>query len=250
MLGQALVLPLLFSGAALQDQVPALSPSGQTAPALGPGQLRHSTAQELLVVTEVSRIRLHPREYAKWLRTQLKYFEGTLWRLPDHVPIRTNEGASALQELIDFLESTPVVGPLRWNEGLSHAARQLVLEQGPTGQTGHKGPAGSTVRDRVLKFGLHQSLLGEVINYGDEKPRWTVMQLLIDDGVPNRGHRKNLFNPDFHVAGAAIGPHSEYGSMTVVDLVDDYTSNPEYQERAILSPAEIGKPASTTNGNQ
>jgi uncharacterized protein YkwD len=192
---------------------------------------RHSTAEEQLVVTELSKVRLHPKEYAKWLRTQLKYFEGTLWHLPDHVAIRTEEGAPALQELIAFLESTPTIGPLRWNEGLSHAARELVLEQGPTGQTGHKGPHGSVMRDRILKFGLHQSLIGEIINYGDEKPRWTVMQLLIDDGVAGRGHRKNIFNPDFHVAGAAIGPHKEYGTMTVVDLADGYTSNPELQER-------------------
>jgi len=210
-------------------QIPA-SPTSKPAPAPDPQWTRHSSAEEQLVVIELSKVRLHPREYARWLRTQLKYFEGTLWRLPDHVPIRTNEGPAALQELIEFLESTPALGPLRWNEGLSRAARELVLEQGPTGQTGHKGPQGSLIRDRILKYGLHDSLFGEIINYGDEKPRWTVMQLLIDDGVPGRGHRKNIFNPGFHVAGAAIGPHKEYGSMTVVDLADGYTANPELQE--------------------
>ncbi len=193
-------------------------------------QTRPSTAEEKLVILEMSKVRLHPREYAKWLRTQLKYFEGTLWRLPDHTPIRTNEGSGALVELIDFLEKLPPIGPLHWSEGLSRAARQLVLEQGPTGQTGHKGPGGSLMRDRILNHGLHQSLIGEVINYGPEKPRWTVMQLLIDDGVPGRGHRKNIFNADFHMAGAAIGPHAGYEEMTVVDLADDFKDNPETNE--------------------
>jgi uncharacterized protein YkwD len=180
-----------------------------------------------MVVTEMSRIRLHPKEYARWLNTQVKYFEGTLWRLPEHVPIRTEEGANALEELIAFLEKSHSIGPLRWNEGLSRAARSLVQEQGPTTQTGHIGPSGSTLHTRVLRHGLYVSTVGEVINYGPEKARWTVMQLLIDDGVPSRAHRKAVFNPDFHVAGAAIGPHAGYGEMTVVDLADGFTENPE-----------------------
>lgn len=236
---------LLFVSGALGAQAPVdlVDPDARPKPevevevevgagiAADPRMTRPSTAEERLVITELSRVRLHPREYARWLRTQLKYFEGTLWRLPEHVPIRTNEGPSALEELIGFLESIEPIGPLRWNEGLSRSARSLVLEQGPTGQTGHKGPTGSILRDRMLKFGLHESLIGEVLNYGDEKPRWTVMQLLIDDGVPGRGHRKNIFNPDFHVAGAAIGPHAEYGTMTAVDLADGFTSNSDIPEK-------------------
>jgi uncharacterized protein YkwD len=63
---------------------------------------------------------------------------------------------------------------------------------------------------------------GEVINYGQETARMTVIMLVIDDGVPDRGHRRNLFNDQFQVAGAAIGPHRIYGEMTVVDLADTF----------------------------
>ena len=69
-------------------------------------------------------------------------------------------------------------------------------------------------------------LIGEVINYGPETARMTVIMLVIDDGVPDRGHRKNLFNPDFRTAGAAIGPHKGYGAMTVVDMADSFTARP------------------------
>ena len=196
-----------------------LTAMAQTGPAL-------STTEERQVVLEMSKVRLQPREYAHWLRTQTKYFAGRLWNLPERVPIKTQEGAAALEELIAVLEHSPSLGPLRWSEGLSLAARQWVLEQGPTGRIGHTGPGGSTLQSRALQQGLHQSLLGEVINYGRETPRWTVVQLLIDDGVPSRGHRNAILNPDFHVAGAAIGPHAAYEEMTVVDLADAFVGNP------------------------
>lgn len=210
--------PLLLM--AQEDPAPPVPATTQS-----PRQVR-ATGEEKLVVLEMSKVRMYPREYGRWLRTQRKYYHGTLMKLPDHVPIRTEEGVAALDELLEFLETVKPIGPLAWSEGLSQAARHLVFEQGPTGQTGHKGPTGSTVKSRVHLYGEPNETWGEVINYGAEKPRWTVMQLLIDDGVPGRGHRKNIFNPAFKTAGAAIGPHTEYGTMTCVDMADAFKEGP------------------------
>ena len=154
-----------------------------------------------------------------------------LWRLLDHVPIRTNEGRSAVLEAAEFLESVePVMELIGYSEALHLAARDHVLDQGPTGGIGHSGTDGSRPGQRMRRYGepgdATGSLTGEVINYGDETPRMTVIQLVIDDGVPDRGHRHNLFNPKFRAAGAAIGYHKEYGTMVVVDLADAFTANP------------------------
>lgn len=214
------LLALILSPLLLLAQEDPASASSKS-----PRQVR-STGEEKLVIQEMSKVRMYPREYARWLQTQRKYYQGTLLKLPNHVPIRTEEGLSALDELLDFLQSVKPIGPLTWSEGLSQAARHLVLEQGPTGQTGHKGPSGSTMKGRIHTYGEPNETWGEVINYGAEKPRWTVMQLLIDDGVADRGHRKNIFNPEFKTAGAAIGPHSDYGTMTCVDMADAFTEGP------------------------
>ena len=187
-----------------------------------------STAEEQAVVREITKIRMFPREYAKYLRALGTRFEGTLWRLRDHVPIRTNEGRDAVLEAAAFLETVePIQGVLAYSEGLHLAARDHVLDQGPSGQTGHVGTQGSRFGERIGRHGQQGSLIGEVINYGEETPRMTVIQLVIDDGVPDRGHRRNLFNPRFRVAGAAIGYHKGYGSMTVVDLADTFTDAPQ-----------------------
>ena len=163
--------------------------------------------EEQAVVREISKIRMFPKEYAKYLRSLGTRFRGPLWYLHDHVPIRTNEGRDALEEAADFLEDVkPIPEPLVFSEGLHGAARSHVLAQGPTGLLGHVGVDKSTPGQRMERFGKPGGLRGEVINYGEETPRMTVIQLVIDDGVPDRGHRKNIFNPAFGWRGRPSDP--------------------------------------------
>ena len=38
-----------------------------------------------------------------------------------------------------------------------------------------------------------EGMSGENIAYGEQGPEMTIMSLAIDDGVPSRGHRENIF---------------------------------------------------------
>jgi hypothetical protein len=42
--------------------------------------------------------------------------------------------------------------------------------------------------------------------------------LIIDDGVPSRGHRANIFNPSWRVHGCFTGYHKVYNTQTVQDF--------------------------------
>jgi uncharacterized protein YkwD len=207
--------------------VPLCIPVCLAAQPVAPAAAVRSTPEEQAVVREMTKIRMFPREYAKYLRALGDRFDGKLWRLRDHLPIRTEEGRAAVLEAAEFLETVrPIPGALAFSERLHDAARDHVLDQGPSGQTGHVGTDGSQFFQRIRRHGQGGQLLGEVISYGNETPRMTVIQLVIDDGVPDRGHRKNIFNPEFQVAGAAIGYHRGYGAMTVVDLADRFDDVP------------------------
>ncbi|MCM2249838.1 MAG: CAP domain-containing protein [Geothrix sp.] len=185
-----------------------------------------ATAFERAVVQEMSEARTQPKVYAKHLRELRPYFEGTLWNRPGRVPLRTEEGLAALDEAIAFLESVRPVSPLRFNEGLARAARLHAQDLGPRGSLEHVGSDGSRLSDRLNRLGRWHGLIAENISTGEEEARQVVIQLLVDDGVAGRGHRKNLFNPDLHQAGAGSAPHRDYRVVTVIDYADGFTPVP------------------------
>ena len=55
----------------------------------------------------------------------------------------TNEGAKAIQELIDFLNAQKPLPVMDWQQGLMPASRDHVQDTGPTGIIGHNGSNGS-----------------------------------------------------------------------------------------------------------
>jgi uncharacterized protein YkwD len=210
-----LVPALLWAGLAAQAPPQGVMPAVEKA-----------TTFERAVVQEMSDARVMPRAYAKHLRAWRGLFEGTLWKRPGRVPLRTEEGVAALDEAIAFLESTRPTGPLRFNEGLARAARLHAQDLGPRGALEHVGSDGRRLSERLNSLGTWQGTVAENIATLEEDPRQVVIQLLVDDGVPSRGHRHNLFNPDLHQAGTGVAPHRDYRTVIVVDYASGFILNP------------------------
>ncbi|MCZ6766053.1 MAG: CAP domain-containing protein [bacterium] len=177
---------------------------------------------EEAVVHEVNLARTNPRLYAKFTRQWRQYYDGNLRKAPGHNPVRTIEGVAALDEAILYLESVDPVQPLIWSEGMSEGARDHVDNTGPAGDIGHSGSNGSAVGERVNRYGRWQHRVGENISYGGNDAREFVMRLIIDDGIADRGHRTNIFAPDFRYVGVAFGYHATYKTMCVMTLATEY----------------------------
>ncbi len=178
------------------------------------------------IMKEVNLARTNPGAYASWLRGQRQYYRGTQLRRPGEVPIRTKEGLAAVDEASRWLEKQRPVGALGYSKGLSLAARDLVAPQGASGGFGHTGPDGSTPAGRIERHGQWESVIGENVAYGQRTARDVVAAFIVDDGVPGREHRKNLFNAAFRVMGVDCGPHSAYGTTCAITFAGGYHEKP------------------------
>ncbi len=69
--------------------------------------------------------------------------------------------------------------------------------------------------DRIERYGEWEVTIAENIDFGGETAEAVVSDLVIDDGNMNRGHRKNMFNPELKVVGIATGSHAEYKHLAV-----------------------------------
>ena len=175
------------------------------------------------VLREINLARTDPHSYAGFLREFRRLFRGNSFLLPgSRELVITDEGVAAVDEAIRFLDRQKPQPPLTWSSGLAAAAMELVSDGGTTGGIGHTGRRSGGMKERIERHGTWQGGIGENISYGYDEARLVVMQLIVDDGVPDRGHRNILFNNTFGTAGVACGPHPVYGSMCVIDFAGSF----------------------------
>ena len=175
------------------------------------------------IVLELNKVRTNPSAYARvYMETRRRNYNGRLYLRPGQTDLRTKEGRPALEECIRVLRNTEALTALRPSPGLSRAASDHVKDTGPRGMIGHKGIDRSTVGTRVSRYGKWSGYIAENISYGPNRAREIVIQLLVDDGVSSRGHRKNILENQFAYVGIAVGPHRTFTTMCVMDFATAY----------------------------
>lgn len=132
--------------------------------------------------------------------------------------IATQEGQAAVQEAIDFLRNQEPLPPLESSAQVALAAQTHADDQAD-GATGHTGSDGSSSSDRITRAGALNSASGENIAYGSPTGQEVILDLIVDDGVPGRGHRVNIFTPRWTHTGTGCGPHATYGLVCVINYI-------------------------------
>ena len=177
------------------------------------------------VVREMNLARQNPALYATFVQELRSRMNGNVMVL-GHTRIRTKEGTAAVDEAIRFLQRAQPLPPLTLSRGMSRAAADHCADQADGG-FGHEGKDRSHAGQRIARYGNFSGGWGENISYGKSTAREVVLALIIDDGLPARKHRANIFNPNYNFAGAAFGPHARFRTMCSMDFAGGYAERGE-----------------------
>ncbi|NJS13793.1 MAG: CAP domain-containing protein [Sphingopyxis sp.] len=174
---------------------------------------------EVAVLAEINLLRSDPAAYAHVLREYRTRIRGkVVFDAEDNLVEISNEGVRAVDEAIAALESANPVGRLNAGDVLAIAAADHASDQAESGEIGHQS-RGRGPGERVMARGGGR-FVSEVISYGQRTPRDVVRQLIVDDGVPSRGHRHLLLTNHYRFAGVGCDSHARWKAMCVVKLAD------------------------------
>ena len=178
------------------------------------------TPYEARVLAALNFARAQPVAYAETLKRYRTYYRAKLVSPPGaEEDVETVEGVRPVDEAIAFLTRRPAIATVAPGNTLAAAATDHAAQQAHSGAIGHGGDDGSSPSDRAERRG-GGPYVAEAIMYGAADADDVVRQLIIDDGVADRGHRTILFEAHLHFAGVACRPHPSYRTVCVIDLAD------------------------------
>ena len=175
---------------------------------------REDICTEVLGV--INRLRASPSLFISRLEGMRPNFSGRGYRTKGSTTtLMTKEGVAAVEEAIRYLNRATPVGSLQLKPELRRTAQGWADDLGRRGATGHGDFSGR------LRSALGDTFVGaraENIGYGSKDPTDIVLQWVVDDGVPDRGHRENLMSKDYKFAGLGFANHPSFGSVCVIDF--------------------------------
>jgi len=150
------------------------------------------SSQELDMVAEINLLRGNPSGYIQYVDAYVS-------------EQRRTGGFPVDQAVVDELKSElRQLGPLSIltpSQCIYQAAKDHGIDQKPTGDVNHEGRDGSWPWDRVRKACPNMQDGNENLVAGTPNIRTAVILLLIDEGIPTRGHRKTLLKPEWRYVG-------------------------------------------------
>jgi uncharacterized protein YkwD len=184
------------------------------------------SAFEQIVFQELNRARTRPADYAAFLEEVKAQYDALLPKIPGEDRRQPDDFLRPLYEAIDTLKAAPSLPALELSRGLSTAARDHLRDQSQADTVSHTGHNGSSLAERVNRYGRWEVGLGENIAHGSSTPQRLAMQLLIDASNPGRNYRLNVLNPAFSVSGIACGNSLQYRNLCVITFAGKYVEQP------------------------
>ena len=184
------------------------------------------------LVNEINEFRTNPKEYAKKINKYVSYCKGKILKIPgSNAGIRTEEGAAAYTEAVDFLSKQEGVDPLEPSKGLGRIADDFLKEV----QKVDPSELGDIDIDEIIeRYGAFSGNLSRAMDFGGETPELVLINLVVSDGDPSRGQRESLLSTDLKKVGVATGKHDSYRYCTVIVSCTKFTNKVDSNDSGFI----------------
>ena len=193
-----------------------------------------SFAEEL--VNKINQFRTNPKGYAKKINEYVSWFKGKTLRIPGtNTGIRTEEGAAAYIEAVDFLSQQDGVEPLEPSKGLARICEDFMAEA----QKVDPNELGNIDLEEIIgKYGQFTGDLNRAMDFGGEDPENVLINLIVCDGDPNRGNRESLLSTQLKKIGVANAKHPTYRYCTLIISCTEFTNTYDPNDEGFLEEGE------------
>jgi hypothetical protein len=168
-------------------------------------QLPERTKQENLFVYYLNLVRQNPKTFKE---TYLKAWV-------DSTKFPMNKFVISLNKELEELHNCRIVS---YDKALYKLANEHALDMGKNGKIGHVSSGGKNFNQRINTYIKDYKILKEACQYGYQDGLSILIDLLIDDGIENLGHRKTLLDCDLSKVALSIAPHKKYKVNAVVEM--------------------------------
>jgi hypothetical protein len=156
--------------------------------------------KENQILHYINACRTHPQEFLN--NTLLNYLKvNSLLQSP------------FAKSLIKTLKNAKAIDSLYFTNDLTLMAKDCGKYIGTKGIVSHWKTA-----ERFKKNNVQYESYGENLYFGEENALGIFMDLLIDEGEKDVGHRKNILDKNFCCIGISIQPHKKYGACCIIEF--------------------------------
>jgi hypothetical protein len=166
------------------------------------------------LVEEINLARTNPAAYASKVQEYIPHFQDKILKMPDQrVAIKTQEGAAAYEECVNFLKSAEPTEAHVPSRGLTRIANDFLSGV----QSVDPSQIGTIDMNAIIdKYGSFQGNFSRAMEFGGSTPEQVVINLLVSDGDKSRSQRDALLNPILKRVGVAQGKHDIYRTVTII----------------------------------
>jgi len=130
----------------------------------------------------------------------------------------SKQNDSYTTSLIAELKTKKPMSPFFPTKDLYDEAYKHAVDMGNSGKIGHNTSSGESFMSRIKNLRKEYMSLAENCDYNFNTALDIAIGLMIDEGVPDHGHRANMFDPKLTFIGVSFQPHKKYGNNCVLDF--------------------------------